>query len=175
MSQVAEPPTSALHFVPTHELSKPQLEYVQRQRERLAKTVPNIPVPEHYDSWTLLRGDEPLGTFSAVPYQFFGERFVECGLRVWAPSGEVLDAGREWLAWYLQQYDYIFGRVFPTNAPTRKLVQLMGFRLTGYDHDLDGRVLERYVLRRGELVGPRPKDIPSANKNEPFPLGTASR
>jgi hypothetical protein len=150
---------ASLHFVPTHELSKPQLDYVQRQRERLAKTVPNIPVPEHYDSWTLLRGDEPLGTFSAVPYQFFGSVVNEIGLRVWSPSGDVLDAGRNWVAHYLNYSPKLIGRVFPENKTVKRLVQLLGFRLTGYDYDDDGRVLEVYEINRGELVGPRPKDI----------------
>lgn len=160
MTTVQEPPTSELQFVPTHTLSKPQLEYVQRQRERLAKTVPNIPTPEQYDSWTLLRGDEPLGTFSAVPYQFFGSTVCEVGLRVWgSPSEGILEKGREWVAHYLNYSPKLVGRIFPSNAPTRKLVQLIGFRLTGYDHDLDGRVVEVYAIERGQLVGPRPKDV----------------
>jgi hypothetical protein len=166
MSQVADPSTTELRFVPTHELSKSQFEYVQRQRERLAKTVPNIPIPEQYDSWTLLRGDEPLGTFSAVPYQFFGSVICEVGLRVWSPSGEVLEKGREWVAHYLNYSPKLVGRVFPENKAVKKLVQLIGFRLTGYDYDNDGRVVEVYEIERGQLVGPRPKDIPSANKND---------
>lgn len=161
MTAVQDPPTTELHFVPTHTLSKPQLEYVQQQRERLAKTVPNIPTPEQYDSWTLLRGDEPLGTFSAVPYQFFGSVLYECGLRVWSPSGDVLEKGREWVGHYLNYSPKLVGRVFPENKTVKRLVQLIGFRLTGYDFDLDGRVVEVYAINRGELVGPRPKDIKS--------------
>ncbi len=80
-------------------------------------------------------------------------------LRVWGANRGVLESGRNWLSYLLSFNDHLVGRVFSDNHATRKLIQLLGFRLTGYDHDLDGRVVEVHILRRGELVGPRPKDI----------------
>lgn len=128
----------------------------------LSATVPRIPEPEVMHSWTLMKGDAPVGTFTATPYPYFGKQLSEVGLRVWLPSRGVMEVGRNWVFDLLNYNDHLIGQVFPDNKAVKKLLQAIGFQLTGYSWDLDGRVLEVYKIERGQVVGPRPKDIQRA-------------
>ncbi len=144
--------------VPTVMKQDPELwKRIDRTRQGLGRTVPLIADPETMYAWVVFHGNYPVGTLSATPYWSLGESFVEIGVRLRDPKPGVLNVGREWLAWLLGINHYIKARVFGSNKSVLRLLQHYGFRLVGWDYDLNGRLLEVYMLRRGELIMEKPR------------------
>lgn len=150
-------PPSPYRFVNVKDLTPEQQQDIQQKWDSLARTVPKLQQPPLMHVWVLLDKDVPVGAFTFVPLAYAGVHTGEVGLRVWMPTRTVLEAGRHWLSWLLQNQAHLIGRVFPSNAPVKKLLQTLGFRLCGYDYDADGRAMDVFMLERGHLMGARPR------------------